>query len=164
MTLFLNVLLPFLCLYPVHCLHEIQLFVQSKVLIVFPEQIASPKSAWLQLHQRLPYLHQHFLWTLDWPAVLGKPSKFSIGQIIIFDGKMSKTEQLRPQINRLSWYIKDKEQEIVNLLRDGHSGGCFTKQDKNTINQDLMELYREVEGANTILDDLLEDCTDTESD
>ena len=91
-------------------------------------------AACLQPHQRLLPLHQHFLWTLDWLAVLGKPSKLLIGQITIFGAKKSKTEQLRPQINSLLWYIKDKEQEIENLLRDVHSGHSFSKEDENAIN------------------------------
>ena len=102
-----------------------------------------------------------FSW--DWLAVLGKPSKFSIGQITVFGAKMSKTAELRPQFYRLLQYIKDKEDKIDNLLRDVHSGCSFSKQDKNTINQDLMELYTEVKYANKILDDLLEDCMDTDS-
>ena len=56
---------------------------------------------------------------------------------------MPKSEELRPQIYRLLQHIKFKEEEIDNLLRDAHCGHSFNKQDKNTINQDLMEFYTE---------------------
>ena len=69
---------------------------------------------------------------------------------------MPRCLRLRPQINRLLWCIKDKEQEIDNLLRNVHGGASLTKQDKNAINQDLMELYRDGRGK---LDDLLENFT-----
>ena len=48
---------------------------------------------------------------------------------------MSKTEQLRPQINRLLHFIKGKEQEIDNILRDNRLG--VSELDKNAINEDL---------------------------
>ena len=64
---------------------------------------------------------------------------------------MSKTEQLRPEINRLLCFIKDKEQEIDNILWDNRLG--VSKVGKNTINKGLWELYREVERVTKILDD-----------
>ena len=94
--------------------------------------------------------------SLDWLAVLGKPSKLSIGQITIFFTNMCKSEQWRPQVNRPLCFIKDKEQQIENILRDNRLG--VSKVDKNAINDDLWELYREMERANKLLDDLLEDC------
>ena len=57
---------------------------------------------------------------------------------------MSKTEQLRLEINRWLHFIKDKEQEANNLLGDACCTG-HSKNDKNAMNKDLQELYDQLE-------------------
>ena len=85
--------------------------------MIFPEQLASPNFPW-KPHQRLPPLHQHFLWTLDWPAVLGKPCKLpalSTGLLAILITLMTMSDRSRREIYSLLRYITDIETEIRTL-------------------------------------------------
>ena len=76
---------------------------------------------------------------------------------------MSKTEQIWPEINRWLCFIKDKEREANNLLADAHHIG-HSKNDKNAMYEDLQELYDQLEQAYKIVKDLINDCTDAETD
>ena len=70
----------------------------------------------------------------------------------------------RRQIYSLLRYFKNKETEIGNTLGFVHRTHNFKKLEKNTINQDLKELYVQLKQAHDLLDEYIKDCTNSETD
>ena len=94
---------------------------------------ASQSKVHMKPHQRLLPLHQHFLWTLDWPAVLGKPSKISklsTGLFAILITLITMSDRNRRQIYSLLRYMQDKETEIGNTLGFVHQTYNFKISEK----------------------------------
>ena len=97
----------------------------------------------LETYQRLP---PYFLWTLDWSAVLGKPSKLaalSTGLLAI--------------LITLLRCITDKETEIRNTLGFVCTTHNLKKYENNYVNQDLKELYVQLKQAYHLLDEYIKD-------
>ena len=77
---------------------------------------ASQSKVHMKPHEGLPPFHQHFLSTLHWPDILGKPLKLSKLLTCLFAILNTMSNRNRRQIYSLLRYFKDKETEIGNTL------------------------------------------------